>query len=113
MATKKENTTKKAETKKKTTTKKATTKKPTKKAEVVEEPIVTGTVEATEEIIGISEPVEIGVNGDPAVVTPIEEPIVEEKVIEEPKVEEKPAKKITKKISQSFGYIWNGQMIEF
>jgi hypothetical protein len=108
MATKKENTTKKAETKKK-----ATTKKPTKKAEVVEEPIVTGTVEATEEIIGISEPAEIGVNGDTAVVTPIEEPIVEEKVIEEPKVEEKPAKKITKKISQNFGYIWNGQMIEF
>jgi hypothetical protein len=46
-------------------------------------------------------------NGDPAVLTPIEEKVETE---EAPK-EEKP--KITKRISKIFTYLWNGQMIDF
>ena len=46
-------------------------------------------------------------NGDPAVLTPIEEEIE----IEETPKEEKP--KITKRISKIFTYLWNGQMIDF
>ena len=49
-------------------------------------------------------------NGDPSVITPIEEPLVDEPAtIEEPK----PKEKIMKKISRAFGYFWNGQMIDF
>lgn len=46
-------------------------------------------------------------NGDPAVLTPIEEEVE----IEEAPKEEKP--KITKRISKMFTYLWNGQMIDF
>ena len=46
-------------------------------------------------------------NGDPAVLTPIEEEVE----IEEAPKEEKP--KITKRISKAFTYLWNGQMIDF
>lgn len=46
-------------------------------------------------------------NGDPAVLTPIEEEVE----IEETLKEEKP--KITKRISKMFTYLWNGQMIDF
>ena len=46
-------------------------------------------------------------NGDPAVLTPIEEEVE----IEETPKEEKP--KITKRISKIFTYLWNGQMIDF
>lgn len=55
------------------------------------------------------------VNGDPAVLQPVEEtktvteeikPIVVEK-------KEKKVNKIIKKINQNFGYLWNGQMIDF
>lgn len=46
-------------------------------------------------------------NGDPAVLTPIEEEVE----IEETPKEEKP--KITKRISKMFTYLWNGQMIDF
>jgi hypothetical protein len=46
-------------------------------------------------------------NGDPAVLTPIEEEVE----IEEASKEEKP--KITKRISKMFTYLWNGQMIDF
>jgi hypothetical protein len=61
-------------------------------------------------------------NGDPSVITPIEEPLIDEPApIEEPTpVEEpapieepKPKEKIMKKISRAFGYFWNGQMIDF
>ena len=50
-------------------------------------------------------------NGDPSVITPIEEPtpVEEPAPIEEPK----PKEKIMKKISRAFGYFWNGQMIDF
>ncbi len=51
-------------------------------------------------------------NGDPAVVTPVEEPKKEEVVpVEEPKKE--PKKKIMRKINRAIGYFWNGQMIDF
>jgi hypothetical protein len=61
-------------------------------------------------------------NGDPSVITPIEEPLVDEPapIEEEPLVDEpapieepKPKEKIMKKISRAFGYFWNGQMIDF
>jgi hypothetical protein len=62
-------------------------------------------------------------NGDPSVITPIEEPLIdepapieeEEPLIDEPApIEEpKPKEKIMKKISRAFGYFWNGQMIDF
>jgi hypothetical protein len=51
-------------------------------------------------------------NGDPAVVTPVEEELKEEeKPVEEPKNE--PKKKITRRINRAIGYFWNGQMIDF
>lgn len=51
-------------------------------------------------------------NGDPAVVTSVEEePKEEEKPVEEPKNE--PKKKITRRINRAIGYFWNGQMIDF
>lgn len=65
------------------------------------------------------------VNGDPSVIAPVEEvvPIEKEEPIEfdvvEEKVEKKVVekkdekKKITKRNNQSFGYFWNGQMIDF
>ena len=49
----------------------------------------------------INESVEV----DPAVLTPKEEPKVEEKKENKPK--------ITKKINKLFTYFWNGQMIDF
>ena len=50
------------------------------------------------------------VNGDPAVLTPKEEPKVKEPKVEVKK-ENKP--KMTKKINKLFTYFWNGQMIDF
>ena len=51
-------------------------------------------------------------NGDPTVVTLVEEePKEEEKPVEEPKNE--PKKKITRRINRAIGYFWNGQMIDF
>ena len=51
-------------------------------------------------------------NGDPTVVTSVEEePKEEEKPVEEPKNE--PKKKITRRINRAIGYFWNGQMIDF
>ena len=140
---KKETTAKKAETKKKAATKKPTTKKatPKKKIEIVkEEQKVLGPVQPTEEEFNAaveesikniieqaeeSEPIIVGVNGDPSVIAPVEEvvPIEKEEPIEfdvvEEKVEKKVVeekdekKKITKRNNQSFGYFWNGQMIDF
>ena len=57
------------------------------------------------------------INGDPAVLDKVE-PIKEEKEAEknEPIVVEKKEKKVNKiikKINQNFGYLWNGQMIDF
>ena len=117
--------TKKEATKKKATTKKATTKKTTKKV-VKEEKVVLGPVEPTEEeaekaieesikkvieMAESNEPIVVEetevMNGDPAVLTPIEEEVE----IEEAPKEEKP--KITKRISKMFTYLWNGQMIDF
>jgi hypothetical protein len=111
--------TKKEATKKRATTKKATTKKTTKKV-VKEEKIVKEPVEELIELTKSDEPiVEVKneepivveetevMNGDPAVLTPIEEEVE----IEETPKEEKP--KITKRISKIFTYLWNGQMIDF
>ncbi len=56
------------------------------------------------------------VNGDPAVLEPVEEAApIEEKEDKEKVVEEKETgvKKIIKKINRSIGYFWNGQMIDF
>jgi len=134
---KKETTAKKAETKKKAATKKPTTKKatPKKNIEIVkEEQKVLGPVQPTEEDFNAvveesikniveqaeeSEPIVVGVNGDPSVIAPVEEIVPEfevveekvEKVVEEKK--EKTEKKITKRNDQTFGYFWNGQMIDF
>ena len=111
---KKETTAKKADTKKKAATKKATTKKatPKKKIKIVEEePVV-------EEVKEKIDNLEVK-NGDPSVIAPVEEIVPEfevveekvEKVVEEKK--EKTEKKITKRNDQTFGYFWNGQMIDF
>lgn len=54
--------------------------------------------------------IEESVEGDPAVLTPKEEPKVETPNVEEKK-ENKP--KITKNINKLFFYFWNGQMIDF
>ena len=119
MATKKDSTKKKVT--KKDTAKKSTNKKAKKIEKVVEE--------VNEDLNNLSdfkkvEPykkVEV-MNGDPSVITPIEEPLIDEPApIEEPTpVEEpapieepKPKEKIMKKISRAFGYFWNGQMIDF
>ena len=71
---------------------------------------------------GVKEEVEV-MNGDPAVVTPVEEPepLVEESVTEEvipteevdepaPKEQIKPKKSVFKRM---FGYIWNGQEMDY
>ena len=102
MATKKDSTKKKVA--KKDTAKKSTNKKAKKIEKVVEE--------VNEDFNNLSdfkkvEPykkVEV-MNGDPSVITPIDESAP----IEEPK----PKEKIMKKISRAFGYFWNGQMIDF
>lgn len=133
MAAKKEATKKKDTDKKGTTKKKPTTKKVTKVTEeqlpkMVEEiskPSVIETVDlekfkdekgeydltkatetevksdinqldADDEIIVKKTEV---INGDPSVIAPVEE--------------DTGVKKIIKKISRSFGYLWNGQMIDF
>ena len=51
------------------------------------------------------------VNGDPSVIAPVEEKVDEVEVVEEKK--ESTAKKIIRKFNQNFGYLWNGQMIDF
>ena len=58
------------------------------------------------------------VNGDPAVLTNTDEvKEIKKEVIKEKKQaeikNETPIKKITKKINQYFGYIWNGQAIDY
>lgn len=58
------------------------------------------------------------VNGDPAVLTNTDEvKEIQKEVIKEKKQaeikNETPIKKITKKINQYFGYIWNGQAIDY
>ena len=56
------------------------------------------------------------INGDPAVLSPVEstkEEEVEETENGEPIVVEKKENKITKRKSQTFGYFWNGQTIDF
>ena len=102
--------TKKEATKKKATTKKATIKKVTKKV-VKEEKVVKEPVEELIELTKSDKPIVVEetevMNGDPAVLTPIEEEVE----IEETPKEEKP--KITKRISKMFTYLWNGQMIDF
>jgi hypothetical protein len=137
MATKKDSTKKKVT--KKDTAKKSTNKKAKKIEKVVEEvnlideteekvldtfnsikedDIIYVVGEANKDLNNLSdfkkvEPykkVEV-MNGDPSVITPIEEPtpVEEPAPIEEPK----PKEKIMKKISRAFGYFWNGQMIDF
>lgn len=137
MATKKDSTKKKVT--KKDTAKKSTNKKAKKIEKIVEE---VNLIDETEEKVlstfnSIKEDDKIYVvgeektesntklevmNGDPSVITPMEEPLVDEPApIEEPTpVEEpapieepKPKEKIMKKISRAFGYFWNGQMIDF
>jgi hypothetical protein len=126
--------------KKETTKKKATTKKATKKLEEqapievqeFEEAAALEVVEPQEE----AAPAEVEVmNGDPAVVTPVEEPAAPMAVDEpesedeelpdaaepvevEPVKEEAPApqEKIKPKNSvfrRMFGYIWNGQEMDY
>jgi len=51
------------------------------------------------------------VNGDPSVIAPVEEKVDEVEVVEEKK--ESTTKKIIRKFNQNFGYLWNGQMIDF
>jgi (p)ppGpp synthase/HD superfamily hydrolase len=132
MATKKDNTKKKVT--KKDTAKKSTNKKAKKIEKVVEE---VNLVDETEEKVlntfnSIKEDDTIYVvggkktesntklevmNGDPSVITPIDEsaPIEEPTPVEEqaPVEEPEPKEKIMKKISRAFGYFWNGQMIDF
>ena len=64
-------------------------------------------------------PLEI-VNGDPSVIAPVEEVVPVEKeepikfdVVEEKVEKKEEKKKITKRNNQTFGYFWNGQMIDF
>ena len=133
---KKETTAKKADTKKKAATKKPTVKKvaPKKETKVVEaEKVVLGPVQPTEEETNAaveesvkniveqaekSEPITVGVNGDPSVIAPVEEitpkfEVAEEKVEKVVEKEENTAKKITRKLNQYFGYFWNGQAIDY
>ena len=102
---------------KKTATKRRTTKKPVAKKEKK-------VVKPTEKEVEV-------MNGDPSVITPTDdfdkkdEQLMNEaldKVVEDVTVEtvEKPikeaetiTKKITKKIHRYFGYIWNGQAIDY
>ena len=116
---------------KKETTKKKTTKKDVKKLEEqapievqeFEEAAALEVVEETKVEPENIAPAEVEVmNGDPAVVTPVEEaePLVEEQEkIEEESVEEetpepqeeiKPKKNVFKRM---FGYIWNGQEMDY
>lgn len=117
---------------KKETTKKATTKKKTTKKKVEAEPKVN--VEDFEVAASVDTEVEVTeaevevMNGDPSVVTPVEEaePVKEEETpredsnvevieiksetIEESVVEEIKPKNIFKRM---FGYIWNGQEMDY
>lgn len=139
MATKKETEKKKATKTKKATVKKTTAKKSTKKVkEQIEETKPIESNETTqifekyetpyntigletlsepayeptkEEIDEIHTKVIETMNGDPSVVTPVEEPNKEVVPVEEPKTE--PKKKIMRRINRAIGYFWNGQMIEF
>ena len=133
MAAKKETTKKKdTATKKKAAPKKPAAKKTVK--QIIEEDntkVVDLTNATTEEVVkafeeiddviqnDIAEIVETAEpkeeleveNGDPAVLSPKEEePEKENKVVDK---EETGTKKIIKRISKSFGYFWNGQMIDF
>jgi len=128
MATNKETTKKKdtATKKKAAPKKKAAEKKVTKPVEKVEpivneeafEPIVNEDTFETKEYKEIAEDtikptpfskenLEV-MNGDPTVVTP-----KEEEPKKEEKVAEKKENKIIKKINRAFGYLWNGQAIDF
>ena len=115
---------------KKTTTKKSTTKKTTKKVtKVVEE----APIEVQDFEVAVTEEVEV-MNGDPTVIVsveepeptpePIEEPTTEEPMIlneeessvapiEEPVVEGVETKEIKKKFKSVFGYLWNGQEMDY
>ena len=100
---------------KKVTTKAKTNKKPEITQEELEQP-VNETVEPEVEIM----------NGDPSVVTPVEEEPVtddltpgepleeidnkEQEEKKEPQVETKPKKNVIKRL---FGYIWNGQEMDY
>lgn len=109
MAAEKEKTKKKVTPKKKVTNKKKATEK--KVVKPVEEKVLNEVVETEEK----KENLEV-VNGDPAVLEPVEEAApIEEKEDKEKVVEEKETgvKKIIKKINRSIGYFWNGQMIDF
>ena len=74
-----------------------------------EEKAIEESVEKVIEMAESNEPIIVGktevMNGDPAVLTPKEEPKVEEKKENKPK--------IAKKINKLFTYFWNGQMIDF
>lgn len=100
---------KKENVKKKTTPKKRPpVKKKVEKVSVVEE-IVTGETKAEEEIV-IEEPKAENVIAEKHIVADEKENVEPVKQIAN---KEKPIKKITKKISRTFGYLWNGQMIDF
>jgi len=143
MATKKDSTKKKVT--KKDTAKKSTNKKAKKIEKVVEEvnlineteekvldtfnsikedDVIYVVGEANKDLNNLSDFKKVepyskveAMNGDPSVITPIDEPtpIEEPTPVEEPApIEEpKPKEKIMKKISRAFGYFWNGQMIDF
>ena len=110
MTEQKNTTKKKVSNKKEVTKKKPAHKKNVKKLEQVEkvetkETIINNVVEQpTEEVVEeINEKVEV-INGDPSVVVP------ENNVKEE---NETVTKKIINKVSQYFGYLWNGQTIDY
>ena len=125
--TKKKDTAKKKATPKKKATEKKITKSVEEKIEPVVEEKVLNEVNADElypkKVLEVEEQTEVAdeklevVNGDPAVLTPKEEEVKKEepKVIKEKVVEKKDTgvKKIIKRINRNFGYLWNGQMIDF
>lgn len=130
--TKKKDTAKKKATPKKKFVEKKVTKPVEEKSEPVVEEKVLNEMNADElypkNVLEVEEQTEVEdeklevMNGDPAVLTPNEEEskrvkeIFKEVINEKPKVvekEEKGVKKIIKRINRSFGYLWNGQMIDF
>lgn len=102
MAAKKETSKKKDTTKKKQTVKKIT--------KMVEEPI-NQVIEEKDDVKQTEEIPTADVAIDEAIANTIEE-VVEAPAKEVEKVE-KSVKKIIKKLNHSFGYLWNGQMIDF
>lgn len=120
--TKKKDTAKKKVTPKKKFVEKKVTKPVEEKSEPVVEEKVLNEMNADElypkKVLEVEEQTEVEdeklevMNGDPAVLTPKEE----ETKKEEPKVVEKKetgVKKIIKRINRNFGYLWNGQAIDF